>query len=151
MILAAPALRGILLIFLTSLLFACESRKDQQSEFVDQQNKFLLSLELVESAGKALQAPEVNQVEIDAALSKMDEGIKLAFEVKPEFLKQLDIRLPKLYSEMFILGIQNYRLGVESSDRAKQLEGLGLLSQWSKFWLSEKTNIQEKLMSLVSS
>lgn len=149
--LAAPALRGILLIFLTSLLFSCETKKEQESEFVDQQNKFLLSLELVESAGKALQAPEVSQMEIDAALSKMDEGVKLAFEVKSEFLKQLDIRLPKLYSEMFILGVQNYRLGVESSDRAKQLEGLGLLSQWSKFWLSEKSEIQEKLINSVSS
>jgi len=138
--------RYLLWLVLATLLVACESEKMKQTEFGIQQNKFLLSLELVESAGKSLQSPELLQAEIDAAMLKMDKGLKLAFEVNPEFLKRLDIRLPKLYSGMFITGIENYRLGVESSDREKQLEGLRLLSQWNKFWSSEKQNIQSKLM-----
>jgi len=138
--------RYLLWLVLVTLLMACESEKMKQTEFGIQQNKFLLSLELVESAGKSLQSPELLQAEIDAAMIKMDKGLKQAFEVNPEFLKRLDIRLPKLYTGMFIAGIENYRLGVESSDRKKQLEGLRLLSQWSKFWSSEKQNIQTKLM-----
>jgi len=138
--------RYLLWLALAGLLVACESEKMKQTEFSIQQNNFLLSLELVESAGKSLQSPGLLQSEIDAAMVKMDQGLKQAFEVKPEFLKRLDIRLPKLYSGMFIGGIENYRLGVESSDREKQLEGLRLLSQWSKFWSAEKQNIQSKLI-----
>ena len=138
--------RYLLWLALASLLMACESEKMKQTEFSIQQNKFLLSLELVEKAGKSLQSPELLKAEIDTAMEQMDQGLKQAFEVNPEFLKRLDIRLPKLYSGMFITGIENYRLGVESSDREKQLEGLRLLSQWNKFWSSEKQNIQSKLM-----
>ena len=148
MISVSSGFRSLLWLAVASLLFACDSEKIKQTEFSLQQNKFLLSLELVESAGKMLQVPGIKQAEIDNALLKMDQGIELAFEVNPEFLKRLDIRLPKLYSEMFISGIQNYRLGVESSNREKQLEGLRLLSLWSRFWLAEKRNIQDKLIGL---
>ena len=150
MISVSSVFRFLLWLVLASQLVACETEKTKQTEFIVQQNKFLLSLELVESAGKTLQTPGVSQVEIDSALLKMDEGIKQAFEVKQDFLKRLDIRLPKLYSSMFISGIENYRLGVESSDRAKQLEGLRLLAQWSQFWSSEKQNIQSKLIEFDS-
>ena len=138
--------RYFLWLAIASLLVACESEKMTQTQFGLQQNRFLLSLELVESAGKSLQSPELLQAEIDVAMEQMDQGLKQAFEVNPEFLKRLDIRLPKLYSGMFITGIENYRLGVESSDREKQLEGLRLLAQWSQFWSSEKQNIQSKLI-----
>ena len=141
-------LRFVFWLALASQLIACESEKMKQTEFGIQQNKFLLSLELVESAGKVLQAPGVTKAEIDSSMLKMDEGISQAFEVNPEFLKRLDIRLPKLYSTMFIAGIESYRLGVESSDRAKQLEGLRLLAQWSQFWSTEKSNIQDKLIDI---
>ncbi len=141
-------LRLLIWLVFTSLLFGCESEKMKQTEFSLQQNKFLLSLELVEHAGKTLQSPALNQSEIDAAMMEMDQGIKQAFEVRPEFLKKLDIRLPKLYSTMFIAGIESYRLGVESSSREKQIEGLRLLAEWSQFWLAEKNNIQNKLLEL---
>ncbi|MCK4707001.1 MAG: hypothetical protein KAU21_00150 [Gammaproteobacteria bacterium] len=148
MISVSSGFRPLLWLAVASLLFACDSEKIKQTEFSLQQNKFLLSLELVESAGKMLQVPGIKQAEIDNALLKMDQGIELAFEVTPAFLKRLDIRLPKLYSEMFTSGVQNYRLGVESSNREKQLEGLRLLSLWSRFWLTEKRNIQDKLIGL---
>lgn len=141
-------LRFLLWLGLTSLLIACESEKLKETEFSFQQNIFLQSLELVEGAGKTLQSPELLQSEIDRAMEQMDKGLELAFEVNPAFLKRLDVRLPKLYTQMFIAGVQNYRLGVESSDRAKQLEGLRLLEQWGRFWLSEKKNIQNKLIEL---
>jgi len=139
-------LQYLLWLAIAALLVACESEKMKQTEFGIQQNKFLLSLELVESAGKTLQAPELLQADIDKAMLNMDKGLKQAFEVNPEFLKRLDIRLPKVYSGMFINGIENYRLGVESSDRGKQLEGLRLLAQWNKFWSAEKQSIQNKLI-----
>lgn len=141
--------------FVSILLFAvlvtgCETEKMQQTEFVIQQNLFLQSLELVESAGAILQTPNLSKDNIEQAMGKMDQGLKQAFQVEPNFLKKLDVRLPKLYTEIFIVGVENYRLGVEASDREKQLEGLGLLSQWGKFWLQEKPNIQQKLVSLNS-
>ena len=81
-------------------------------------------------------------------MQQMDLGLKQAFAVDAEFLKQLDIRLPRLYNEMFIPGVESYRLGVESSDRKKQLDGINLLNQWSQFWMAEKPNIQKRLIEL---
>jgi hypothetical protein len=127
---------------------ACESERIKQTEMGIQQNRFLLSLELVESAGTILQSPGLTQQDIDKAMEQMDQGLRQAFEVDSAFLKRLDIRLPKLYGEMFIPGVQNYRLGVESSDRAQQLEGLNLLRLWGQFWATEKRNIQNRLIEL---
>ena len=127
---------------------ACESERIKQTEMGIQQNRFLLSLELVDSAGTILQSPGLTQQDIDKAMEQMDQGLRQAFEVDTEFLKQLDIRLPKLYSEMFIPGVQSYRLGVESSDRGEQIEGLNLLRLWGQFWVAEKRNIQNRLIEL---
>ncbi len=127
---------------------ACESEKMKQTEQGIQQNRFLLSLELVESAGATLQSPGITQLDIDKAMEQMDQGLRQAFEVDAAFLKRIDIRLPKLYSEMFIPGVQNYRLGVESSDRKQQLEGLNQLRLWGQFWVAEKYNIQTRLIEL---
>ena len=141
-------LRGLTILFAAILLSACETEKLQQTEFVAQQNLFLQSLELVESAGSILQKPGVSKEKIDLAMSKMDRGLEQAFRVDRSFLKKLDVRLPKLFNETFIVGVEQYRIGVESSDRKKQIEGLNLLSQWSKFWLQEKSDIQKKMISL---
>lgn len=131
-----------------ALLAGCETEKMQQTDFVIQQNLFLQSLELVESAGVILQSPELDKDKIERAMYKMDQGLKQAFKVETSFLKKLDVRLPKLYAETFILGVENYRIGVEASDREKQLQGLELLGDWSKFWIQEKPSIQEKLLSM---
>lgn len=146
--LSQPTAFFVLMMLFTALISGCETEKMQQTDFVIQQNLFLQSLELVESAGTILQNPELTQENIELAMSKMDQGLRQAFQVKQEFLQKLDVRLPKLYVDIFIVGVENYRLGVEASDREKQLEGLGLLSQWGKFWLQEKPNIQQKLVSL---
>lgn len=138
------------MILLTALMTGCETEKMQQTDFVIQQNLFLQSVELVESAGNILQNPNLTKENIEQAMSKMDQGLKQAFQVKKNFLQQLDVRLPKLYVDVFIAGVENYRLGVEASDREKQLQGLGLLGQWGKFWLQEKPRIQQKLVSLNS-
>lgn len=142
--------RFLLLLFVAAQMMGCDSEKMQQTEFVAQQNLFLQSLELVESAGAILQSANVSKDNIDLAMNKMDRGLKQAFQVDKAFLQKLDVRLPRLYSESFIVGVENYRIGVESADRAKQIEGLNLLSQWGEFWLQEKPNIQQKLMSLNS-
>lgn len=145
-----PVFGLIRVIVLIALLTGCETEKMQQTDFVLQQNLFLQSLELIESAGTILQNPDLTQDNIQLAMSKLDQGLKQAFQVEQDFLQKLDVRLPKLYAEAFIVGVENYRIGVEASDREKQLHGLGLLSQWGKFWLQEKNNIKQKMANLNS-
>lgn len=126
----------------------CESEKMQETHFSIQQNRFIQSLELVESAGVTLQNPELTRQDIDRAMLKMDRGLEQAYQVETDFLQKLDVRLPRLYSEIFIKGVEQYRIGVESSDREQQLQGLNLLSQWGKFWYEQKPAIQNKLVEL---
>ncbi len=135
----------ILAFMLMGLLHACDTEKMQQTRNSIQQNHFLQSLELVESAGSLLQNPQLTQEDIQKAMSQMDEGLKQAFQVEQAFLQKLDARLPKLYRDIFIKGVERYRLGVEASDRDSQIQGLDLLSQWGQFWIAEKPNIQQKL------
>lgn len=139
---------AVFFIVTVTMLVACETEKIQQTEFSIQQNLFLQSLELVESAGVNLQKPGLTPTDIENAMNQMDEGLKRAFQVNTRFLKKLDVRLPRLYTEIFISGVENYRLGVESSDRQKQLDGLNRLSQWGKFWREEKSNIMQKLVRM---
>ena len=75
----------------------------------------------------------------------LDQGLKLAFEVKRDFLDQLDLRLGKNFQRYFIKGVENYRLGIEAGDVAQQREGLQLLAQWGKFWNLERDAILAKL------
>ena len=126
----------------------CESEKMQETHFSIQQNRFIQSLELVESAGVTLQNPELTRQDIDRAMLRMDRGLEQAYQVETDFLQKLDVRLPRLYSEIFIKGVEQYRIGVESSDREQQLQGLNLLSQWGKFWYEQKPAIQNKLVEL---
>jgi hypothetical protein len=141
-------LRSGLVLGIALLLFACESEKMQRTATGMQQNYFLQSLHLVESAGEVLQQEGLKQDDIEGALANMDNGLEQAFEVEREFLKRLDVRLPKYYQELFITGVQEYRLGVESSNREQQVEGLELLSRWSQFWLKEKSKVLQKLEKL---
>jgi len=139
---------AILIFLVVAALNGCDTEKMQQTQNSIQQNYFLQSLELVESAGQILQAPNLSKDDIKLAMGKMDEGLKQAFQVENEFLNKLDVRLPKFYNEIFIKGVEHYRVGVEAADREKQVEGLNLLSQWGKYWLVEKPNIQQKLISI---
>lgn len=127
------------------LLAACQQDKVDQTERGMQQNHFIQSVRLVEGAGAILQQPGARADDIESALQQLDQGISQAFQVDPEFLRQLDARLPRYYQERFIPGLEQYRLGVEGSNRQQQLEGLNLLSQWGEFWLSEQGNILQKL------
>ncbi len=136
------------LILLLLLLGACESEKMQQTEFSIQQNYFIQSIELVESAGLVLQNPALTKNDVAQAIDKMDEGLRQAFQVERKFLRKLDLRLPKFYNELFIPGVEQYRLGMETGNREQQLEGLQLLNRWGQFWIQEKSNIQQKLVSL---
>ncbi len=140
---------GILGLALTLLmLVGCDEQTRQETNLGMQQNYFLQSLQMVESAGEILQGADLSSTDIDRALQQMDQGLSQAFQVEREFLKQLDVRLPKLYTELFIPGVEQYRLGVEASDREQQLKGLDLLSRWGEYWLKEKPAIQDRLMSL---
>jgi hypothetical protein len=140
--------KGFLPLLLVFLLNACESEKIKQTEFSIQQNYFLQSIELVEAAGLKLQAPELKKQDVEQAIQQMDQGLRQAFEVERKFLRKLDLRLPKFYNELFIPGVEQYRLGMETANRQQQLDGLELLSRWGQYWIQEKSNIQQKLVSL---
>ena len=80
------------------------------------------------------------------ALAMLDQGLKLAFEVKRDFLDQLDMRLGKNFQRYFIKG----RRELSSGNRgwtmpAQQREGLQLLAQWAEFWNLERDAILARL------
>ena len=129
------------------LLTAC-SESDQTSKVSETQKYYLLeSLNLVEQAGRVLQAKDLSQARIQQALATMDRGLKLAFQVETEFLDNLDLRLGKNYQRYFVKGVENYRLGIEAGDATQQQQGLEQLGQWAEFWSAEQSAIEAKLQS----
>jgi hypothetical protein len=129
------------------LLSAC-SESDQPSKVSETQKYYLLeSLNLVEQAGRVLQAKDLSQARIQQALETMDQGLKLAFQVETEFLDNLDLRLGKNYQRYFVKGVENYRLGIEAGDAIQQQQGLEQLGQWAEFWSAEQSAIEAKLQS----
>ena len=142
--------RQYLLAWMTAvllLLSAC-SESDEVSKVSETQKYYLLeSLNLVEQAGRALQAKDLTDASIQQALETMDRGLKLAFQVETGFLDNLDVRLGKNYQRYFVKGVENYRLGIEAADQAQQQQGLKQLGQWAKFWSAEQSAIKVKLQS----
>lgn len=129
------------------LLSAC-SDSDETSKVSETQKYYLLeSLNLVEQAGRVLQAKDLSQAKIQQALETMDRGLKLAFQVETEFLDNLDLRLGKNYQRYFVKGVENYRLGIEAGVPAQQQQGLEQLGQWAEFWSAEQSAIKAKLQS----
>jgi hypothetical protein len=129
------------------LLSAC-SESDQPSKVSETQKYYLLeSLNLVEQAGRVLQAKDLSQARIQQALETMDQGLKLAFQVEIGFLDNLDLRLGKNYQRYFVKGVENYRLGIEAGDAAQQQQGLEQLGKWAEFWSAEQSAIEARLQS----
>ena len=129
------------------LLSAC-TESDETSKVSETQKYYLLeSLNLVEQAGRILQAKDLSQAKIQQALETMDQGLKLAFQVETEFLDDLDLRLGKNYQRYFVKGVENYRLGIEAGDATQQQQGLEQLGQWAEFWSAEQSAIEAKLQS----
>lgn len=126
-------------------LSACSPSDDEEPLSETQKYYFLESLKLVEQAGRSLQGESRTQQDIRQALSTMDQGLKLAFRVESEFLKQLDARLGKNYQRYFVKGIEDYRLGIEAGDRKQQQNGLRLLAQWAEFWALAQPGVEVKL------
>ena len=135
--------RKLFYCLLLVMLAACSS--DDESDSTSQQYYFLESLQQVEAGGRQLQTVDLSEEALLQALAMLDQGLKFAFEVKREFLDQLDLRLGKNFDRYFIKGVENYRLGIEASDPAQQREGLQLLAQWGKFWNLERDAILARL------
>lgn len=141
-------LRYIFLVWLAAFtLSACTGSDDAESISKTQKYYFVESLKTVETAGRQLQNPALKADELKTALANMDEGLKLAFQVKADFLDQLDPRLSKNYQRYFVKGIESYRLGIEARDSAEQQQGLKLLSQWAMFWSEAKQPVNAKLQA----
>jgi len=130
----------LLLALLLGQLLACSSDKDLPIS-QEQAYYFVEALRQVESGGRQLQAPDIDEAGVTAALGVLDQGLKLAFQVKRDALDRLDLRLGKNFQRYFIAGVENYRLGIEAGDREQQLKGLKLLARWSEFWALEGDTI----------
>jgi len=128
-------------------LSACTGSDDEKTGSETQKYYFLESLAMVENAGRSLQKSDLSVPELQTALSTMDEGLKLAFQVEAKFLDQFDPRLSKNYQRYFVKGVESYRLGIEAGDSEEQQQGLKLLSQWAAFWLEAQQPVNAKLQS----
>ena len=149
-------LRSFLWIGLLALsLTACSPSNDAdsankgdvsaQQTSKTQTDYFLESLKFVEQSGRQLQSAERTKASIEQALSGMDTGMALAFNVDAAFLNGLDVRLGKNYQRYFVDGVQTYRLGIEAADPIEQKKGLALLNRWAQFWGSNQAVILSKL------
>lgn len=118
---------------LALLLVGCSSEPEAK---IDETQKFLFleSLEQIETGGSMLQMASGDQVIYGKAIAVIDDGLRLAFQVRRDFLDQFDLRLGKNYETYFIQGIETYRLGIEAADVEQQKEGLEKLQQWAAFW-----------------
>ena len=128
----------------TLLLFGCS---DDAGIKIDEAQKFLFleSLKQVETGGSMLQMASGDQVIIGKGLAVIDEGLKLAFQVRRDFLDQFDLRLGKSYERFFIQGIETYRLGLEAGDIDQQQDGLQRLQQWASFWAEVEPSVMARL------
>ena len=137
-------LRGFVFIWLLTGLVACDS-KQESANVEEQRYYFLEALRQVESGGRKLQLADISQVQMSEALSNLDDGLKLAFQVERAFLDEIDLRLGKNFERYFIKGVENYRIGIEAADKSQQMAGLQLLQQWSRFWLTAQSTILAQL------
>jgi hypothetical protein len=137
--------RVFLVCLLMGILVACSSSTEDDEISRDQKYYFLESLKQVEAGGRQLQSPDLGQAELVQALTMLDQGLKLAFQVERKFLDELDLRLGKNFQRYFIKGVENYRVGIEAGDEAQQQEGLKLLARWAEFWNAEREAIEARL------
>ena len=133
-------LQRLLLALVLAQLLACSSSED--SPISEAQAYFFVeSMKQVETGGRQLQAADLDEAGLNAALGMLDQGLKLAFQVERESLDRLDLRLGKNFQRYFIEGVENYRLGIEAGDKEQQLKGLKLLGRWGEFWAQERDTI----------
>ncbi len=141
-----PGLHRVILgCLLLGILAACSSSTDDDKVSKDQKYFFLESLKQVEAGGRQLQSTTLQQAELVQALTMLDQGLKLAFQVERKFLDNLDLRLGKNFQRYFIKGVENYRVGIEAGDEVQQREGLQLLARWAEFWNGERLAIEARL------
>ena len=133
-------LHRLLLALVLAQLLACSSSEDLPIS-ADQAYYFVESLQQVEAGGRQLQAADIDEAGLNAALDMLDQGLKLAFQVERDSLDLLDLRLGKNFQRYFIEGVENYRLGIEAGDKEQQLKGLNLLARWGEFWAQERDTI----------
>jgi len=132
--------RRLLLALLLVQLLACSPGEDPPIS-PEQAYFFVESLKQVETGGQQLQAANLDEAGLLAALGMLDQGLKLAFQVERDSLDRLDLRLGKNFQRYFIEGVENYRLGIEAGDKQQQLKGLKLLARWGEFWALERDTI----------
>ena len=123
----------------------CSSSDEVDALPGTQKYNFLKSLKLVENADEVLQSKSKTKKETRQALYNMDQGLKLAFQVKNKFLTRLDARLGKNYQRYFVKGVEDYRLGVEAGDTRQKKNGTRLLAKWDDFWADARSAVEAKL------
>jgi len=128
---------------LLAALAACSGPEPPLSK--EQAYFFVESLKQVENGGRQLQAADLDEARLLGALEMLDQGLRLAYQVKPSGLDKLDLSLAKFYQRYFIEGVENYRLGIEAGDEVQQRRGLQLLARWGEFWAAEGGAIMDRL------
>ncbi len=131
-------------LLLLALLQACSSSQDKQY-FEQQKYYFLEALQQIDAGGRQLQQASDEQAVLEG-LNKIDQGLRLAFQVERKFLDELDLRLGKNFERYLVKGVENYRLGIEAGDEQQQRAGLQLLARWAEFWQPERAAIEAKLI-----
>ena len=139
-LLRAVAIASIAMLLVVSCSDEPQIKIDEAQKFV-----FLESLKQVETGGSMLQMASGDQVIIGKGIAVIDEGLRLAFQVRRDFLDQFDVRLGKSYERLFIQGIETYRLGLEAGDLEQQKDGLQRLQQWAVFWAEVEPSVMAKL------
>lgn len=137
-----------LMMVFSLLLAGCDTDKIRETELALQKNLFMQSIQLIESAGSQLQIQGLTEDNLVKAMAVLDEALKKAYQVQPDFLGKLDARMPKLYQDYLIKGVEDWRIGVEASDRAQQVDGLKLLQQWEQFWEQQQSDVLTRLKHL---
>ena len=133
-----------ILAIASSLVIGCS---DDSAIEIDETQKFLFleSLQQIETGGSMLQMAAGDQVVYGKAIAVIDDGLRLAFQVRRDFLDQFDIRLGKNYETLFIGGVETYRLGIEAADLEQQKQGLERLQQWAAFWSDIEADVIGKM------
>lgn len=129
-------------ILVSLLLLGCA----ENGEYSKSQTYFFLeSLKQVEAGGRQLQNSDLDEAKLRQALTLLDQGLEFAFQVERKFLDEFDLRLGKNYQRFFVMGVENYRIGIEAGDQEQQVEGLRLLQQWAVFWREVGESVRSKL------
>lgn len=137
--------RGLtLFLVITAFLIGCgrnDAKRFEESLIHSlKANEISLALpELQRSAPKEVKEKE------KLMLQYIEQSLRAAESVSPDFLRTLHPDLPLYYKDHLMKGQRLYMEGIKGNDPAKQFQGNALVMEWSKFWVTNQDRILKKL------